>query len=130
LTTEKKHDQVAPIGMVPRPGKPSEHLVCVDPTGARLSKRDAIALSYLTRSGNPKVVAKGTGVLAEEMIRKAKEHGVFVYESRELLLALSGINLDQEIDKNLYHAISSLLLWIDEAETHASAAMTALPQAD
>lgn len=120
MTTDKKQPSILPVGMVAHPGKPSEHLVCVDPIGTRLSKRDAIALSYLTRSGNPKVVAKGSGILAEEIIRKAKANGIFVYESRELLLALSGIDIDQEINKDIYHAISSLLIWIDDAEMDAS----------
>lgn len=130
MTTDNKQRVVAPVGRVSNPGKASDHLVCVDTTGERLSRRDAIALSYLSRSGNPKVVAKGSGVLAEEIIRKAKENNVFVYESRELLLALSGIDIDQEIDKTVYHAIASLLIWVDEAERSSEPGTTMLAQSD
>ena len=81
-----------------------------------LSKREAVALSYMARSGNPRVVAKGRGLIAEEIVRKASDNGVFVYESRELLLALSHLKLDDEISREIYETLAAIIVWIGDAE--------------
>jgi flagellar biosynthesis protein len=41
--------------------------------------QNAVALAYLAGQSAPKVVAKGSGLIAEEIISRAKEHGVFVH---------------------------------------------------
>ena len=43
----------------------------------QLSPQQAVALAYLENSGAPKVVAKGKGLIAEQIIEKAKDNGVF-----------------------------------------------------
>ncbi len=82
----------------------------------KLSPQQAVALTYLENSGAPKVVAKGKGLMAEQIIQKAKESGVFVHESRELVSLLMNIDLDQQIPPNLYQAIAELLAWVYQVE--------------
>lgn len=84
---------------------------------SRPSHREAVAISYLENSGAPKVIAKGRGLLAEKIIETAKQHGVFVHESRELLMILTSIELDKEIPPELYKAIAALLSWVHESDT-------------
>ena len=45
----------------------------------------AVAIAYLAEATIPKVVAKGRGTLAEAIIARGKEAGVYVHESRELV---------------------------------------------
>jgi len=78
--------------------------------------RSAIALSYEDGKAAPAVVAKGRGHLAEEIIRRAKEAGVFVHESRELVSLLMQVDLDQHIPPTLYAAVAELLAWIYKIE--------------
>jgi flagellar biosynthesis protein len=80
---------------------------------------NAVALTYDADCGAPRVVAKGRGLMAQEIIAKAKEHGVFVHESSELVTLLMGVDLDREIPSALYLAVAELLAWIYrvEAET-------------
>jgi flagellar biosynthesis protein len=76
----------------------------------------AVALKYSPGSAAPTVVAKGRGLIAEEIISRAKEHGVFVHESPELVALLSQVDLDGQIPPQLYVAVAELLAWIYQVE--------------
>lgn len=79
--------------------------------------QSAVALAYQAGSAAPKVVAKGKGLIAEEIIARAKEHGVFVHESKELVSLLMQVELDQHIPPALYRAVAELLAWLYRIET-------------
>ncbi|MEK7737483.1 MAG: EscU/YscU/HrcU family type III secretion system export apparatus switch protein [Pseudomonadota bacterium] len=76
----------------------------------------AIALAYAPGDTAPRIVAKGRGLIADEIIRRAREHGVFVHESPELVTLLMQSNLDDRIPPQLYIAIAELLAWIYRLE--------------
>jgi flagellar biosynthesis protein len=61
-------------------------------------------------------VAKGRGLIAEEIISRAKEHGVYVHESPELVALLSNVDLDDQIPPALYVAVAELLAWLYRVE--------------
>ena len=75
-------------------------------------RRSAVALAYKETDAAPRVVAKGRGLIADEIIAKAREHGVFVHESPELVGLLMQIDLDDRIPPQLYAAIAELLAWL------------------
>jgi len=77
---------------------------------------NAIALAYRSGDMAPKVVAKGRGLIAEEIIARAKEHGVFVHESKELVALLMQVELDGNIPPALYRAVAELLAWLYHIE--------------
>ncbi len=79
----------------------------------------AIALAYAPGDTAPRIVAKGRGLIAEEIIRRAREYGVFVHESPELVTLLMQSNLDDRIPPQLYVAIAELLAWIYRLEQQA-----------
>lgn len=76
----------------------------------------AVALAYAPGDAAPKVVAKGRGLIAEAIVARAKEHGVFVHESKELVALLSQVDLDDHIPPALYVAIAELLAWLYRLE--------------
>jgi flagellar biosynthesis protein len=80
------------------------------------TSQQAVALAYLESSGAPKVVAKGKGLIAEQIIQKARDSGVFVHESRELVSLLMNVDLDQHIPSGLYQTIAELLAWVYQIE--------------
>lgn len=85
--------------------------------------REAIALAYRQTDAAPRVVAKGKGLIAEEIIAKAREHGVFVHESPELVALLTQVDIDEHIPPQLYMAVAELLAWlyrIEQGETTAT----------
>lgn len=75
-------------------------------------KRSAVALAYKEADAAPRVVAKGRGLIADEIIARAREHGIFVHESPELVGLLMQIDLDDRIPPQLYAAIAELLAWL------------------
>ncbi|HEY5307330.1 MAG TPA: EscU/YscU/HrcU family type III secretion system export apparatus switch protein [Casimicrobiaceae bacterium] len=83
--------------------------------------QEAVALRYADGDAAPVVVAKGRGPLAEEIIRRAREAGVFVHESRELVALLMQVNLDARIPPSLYLAIAELLAWLQRIEAEQTA---------
>jgi flagellar biosynthesis protein len=76
----------------------------------------AVALAYHQGEAAPKVVASGRGLIAEAIIERAREHGVYVHESRELVSMLMQVELDQHIPPALYLAVAELLAWLYRLE--------------
>jgi flagellar biosynthesis protein len=76
----------------------------------------AIALTYAAGDPAPRVVAKGRGLIAEEIIRRAREHGVYVHESPELVTLLMQVDIDDRIPPALYLAVAELLAWLYRLE--------------
>lgn len=76
----------------------------------------AIALAYAPGDAAPRVVAKGRGLIAEEIIKRAREYGVYVHESPELVTLLMQVDLDDRIPPALYVAVAELLAWLYRVE--------------
>lgn len=76
----------------------------------------AIALTYEEGSYAPRVVAKGKGLIAEQIIAKANESKVFVHKSKELVSLLMQVDLDDHIPPSLYQAIAEILAWLYQLE--------------
>jgi len=73
----------------------------------------AVAMAYRgNEDGAPRVVAKGSGVTAEAIISLARESGVYVHQSPELVSLLMQVDLDSEIPPELYQAVAELLAWL------------------
>jgi flagellar biosynthesis protein len=84
--------------------------------------KEAVALRYADGDAAPVVVAKGRGPLADEIIRRAREAGVFVHESPELVALLMQVDLDGRIPPALYVAIAEILAWLHQVESERAAA--------
>jgi len=89
----------------------SEEHFDLDEAGLR-ARQQAVALAYDAERGPPRVVAKGRGILADAIIERAKAHGVYVHESRELVALLIQVDLDKHIPTSLYRAVAELLAWL------------------
>lgn len=92
--------------------------VTADVVGAETVKplQNAVAITYQSSAGAPKIVAKGRGLVAEQIIARAREHGVFVHESKELVALLMQVELDDHIPPTLYRAVAELLAWLYRIE--------------
>lgn len=82
----------------------------------REPRQEAVALAYSAADSAPRVVAKGRGLIAEEIIARAREHGIFVHESPEMVALLMQVDLDARIPPQLYVAVAELLAWIYRLE--------------
>lgn len=79
-------------------------------------RRMAVALAYTAGQSAPKVVARGRGLLADAIIERAREAGVYVHESPALVSLLMQVDLDQHIPPELYVAVAELLAWLYRLE--------------
>jgi flagellar biosynthesis protein len=80
-------------------------------------RQRAVALAYAAGTSAPTVVAKGRGLVAEQIIARAQDAGVFVHESKELVALLMEVDLDGQIPPALYRAIAELLAWLYHIES-------------
>ncbi len=83
---------------------------------AAAKRQSAVALAYNEGEHSPRVVAKGQGTLAETIIARAREAGVYVHESPELVSVLMQVDLDARIPPELYLAVAELLAWLYRLE--------------
>lgn len=83
------------------------------------NRRSAVALSYKDGASAPSVVAKGYGQTAERIIEQAKEAGVFVHDSPELVNLLMQVDLDSHIPPELYRAVAEILAFVYFLEQQA-----------
>ncbi|WP_136046123.1 EscU/YscU/HrcU family type III secretion system export apparatus switch protein, partial [Microbacterium sp. K41] len=82
----------------------------------------AIALSYEAGTSAPRVVAKGSGVIAERIREKALEAGVPLV--RDITLARSlhaACELGHEIPEDLYNAVARVLVFVDALRRRGAA---------
>ena len=71
-------------------------------------EKRVIGLKYDQKSA-PKVIAKGYGALAEELIAIAKENDILIHQDAQLSKFLSSLELGQEIPRELYIVIAELI---------------------
>ena len=87
------------------------------PAGRQPPERpSAIALSHAGKRRAPLVVAKGYGAVADSIVRRARENGLYVHESPELVKLLMQVSLDDEIPPQLYLAVAQVLAWLYRLE--------------
>ena len=85
-------------------------------------RRAAVAVSYDESETAPRVVAKGYGKLADTIVRVARENGLYVHESSELVGLLMQVDLDSHIPPQLYLAVAELLAWLYRLESRSPSA--------
>ncbi len=85
---------------------------------SRTQRRTAAALAYDTPTANgvPRVVAKGYGIVADMIVQRAKEAGLYVHQSPEMVSLLMQVDLDSKIPPRLYQAVAELLAWLHQLE--------------
>jgi flagellar biosynthesis protein len=84
-------------------------------------RQSAVALSYDDKTRAPVVVAKGYGVVAESIMREARENGLYVHASGDLVKLLMQVDLDQQIPPQLYVAVAEVMAWLHGVEDAAGA---------
>lgn len=76
-------------------------------------RKQAVALKYQAGTMDaPKVVAKGKGYVAENMLKTAREHDIPVQEDPSLVEVLGKLDLDQQIPPELYQVVAEILAFV------------------
>lgn len=76
-------------------------------------RKEAIALSYNpSDASGPKVMAKGKGKIAENILEQATLHEVPIYEDPNLVQLLGQLDLNESIPEELYQAVAEVFAFI------------------
>ena len=89
---------------------------------AEKGPRRAAALGYERGvDAAPRLLAKGSGVIADRILEIAREHGIPVHQDRALVDVLSRLDIEQQIPPELYLVVAQILAFIYRAEAAAAA---------
>jgi flagellar biosynthesis protein len=89
------------------------------------TRRTAIALKYDAATDNaPRVVAKGRGLVAENIIALAQAHGIPMRDDPDLVQMLTQTDLEQEIPPTLYKVVAELLAFVYRLNQHYQPPLT------
>jgi len=80
------------------------------------AKKKAVALRYdTTQDVAPKIIAKGTGEIAEKIIALAQEYGIPIQEDVDLVEILAKLDLNSDIPPDTYLMVAEILAFIYRA---------------
>ncbi len=81
--------------------------------------KKAIALQYDQQKNNaPQVLAKGSGLIAENILQKAAEAGIHIQHDSDLVELLSKVPVGEEIPEEMYKAIAEVLSFVYSVNEH------------
>ncbi len=86
----------------------------------KYERKKAIALKYdQAKQLPPKVTASGQGIIAEEIIAKAKEYEVPIVEDASLAALLAELNINETIPEELFEAVAEVFAFIYRLDQQA-----------
>ena len=78
--------------------------------------KKAVALKYDRQKDDaPRVVAKGQGRVAENIIELAKKHDIPIKDDPDLIEVLSSLEINEDIPSEIYVAVAERLAFVYSA---------------
>lgn len=75
-------------------------------------KKTAIAIKYDKQDSAPRVIAKGQGYVADNIVEKGINENIQIYEDEALAGQLINLDIGEEIPEELYFAVAEVLAFI------------------
>lgn len=86
------------------------------------TKKIAAALSFdPSKDSAPQVIAKGMGLVAENILERAKEHNIPVYQDAKLARQLNQLEISENIPPEMFEIVAEILVFVtqlDQAQKH------------
>lgn len=79
-------------------------------------RKQAIAIQYNPDEVAPKILASGTGIIADKIIEKAKSSDVPLYEDNKLANTLSKLDIGEYIPPELYSIVAEIHVFVDNLD--------------
>lgn len=85
-------------------------------------KKMAAALAFDPKKDSaPQVLAKGVGLIAENIVKSAREHDVPVYVDEKLVTQLNNIEVGDSIPPEMFEAVAEILVFIARLDSKRAA---------
>ncbi len=85
------------------------------------NRKSAIALRYDEETESaPKVIAKGQGLLAEDILKRAETEDIPVHEDPALIELMGHLNINETIPEELYQAVAEVFAYIYRVDQKAT----------
>lgn len=82
-------------------------------------RKRAVALRYeAEKDPSPKVIGKGEGNVAENIIQKAMENNIPIQEDASLVEMLSELEVNESIPPELYEVVAEVFAFIYNVDRH------------
>ncbi|MBU0680925.1 MAG: EscU/YscU/HrcU family type III secretion system export apparatus switch protein [Proteobacteria bacterium] len=79
----------------------------------KIPAKKAVALRYNPEKETaPRVIGKGLGLVAEQILELAREHNIPIHEDRDLVEVLAKLDPGQEIPSETYLIVAEILSFI------------------
>ena len=79
----------------------------------RKESSKAAAITYdAEKDRAPRLIAKGSGFIADKIIEIARRHDIPMVKDKNLVQVLEALDLDTEIPPELYRAVAEVLAFI------------------
>lgn len=83
-------------------------------------RKKAVALSYEGENMTaPVVIAKGEGVIAENILSQANNHHIPIQEDKTLVELLSKLTINETIPEELYQVVAEVFAFIYQVDKEA-----------
>lgn len=79
-------------------------------------RKIAAAIQYLPGTDAPKVIAKGKGVVADNILEKADEYALPIYKDEALAEALTQMDIGDAIPPELYTVVAEILVFVTDLD--------------
>lgn len=79
-------------------------------------RKQAIAIQYNPDEVALKILASGTGIIADKIIEKAKSSDVPLYKDNKLANTLSKLDMGEYIPPELYSIVAEILVFVDNLD--------------
>lgn len=81
-----------------------------------MNKKKAVAVKYDPLDVAPKVMAKGSGLVAEKILEKGQNAHIPVYKDAKLAEELTRLDLGEHIPPELYEVVAQVLIFISDLD--------------
>lgn len=80
-----------------------------------MKRKKAVAISYdKTKDNAPRILAKGEGTVAQQILEIAKESNVPTSSNPVLVNQLALLDLGSEIPEDLYQVVAEILVFVHD----------------
>lgn len=79
-------------------------------------KKEVVGLSYDKNEKAPEIIAKGKGIVAEKILKKAKEEGIDIIENKEVIEKLNFFEIGELIPEELYEVVAEILVFVNKVD--------------